>query len=73
MLTALGARAVTLMMLMYVLEQSDRRYTIGFACACLPSAHKGSSLEHGRLAVEMIWAAIDRGSSSTTARPQPER
>jgi hypothetical protein len=59
MLTLYGAAALTFMMLMYALEQRDRRFILAFGCGCLLSS------AYGFLAgvwpfgvVEVIWAGI---------------
>jgi hypothetical protein len=59
MLTAFGAAAVTLMMLMYALEHRHRGFVLAFACGCLLSSAYGflaGTWPFG--VVEAIWAAI---------------
>jgi hypothetical protein len=59
MLTAFGALAVTLMMVMYALERRGRGYTLGFACACLLSSAYGFLVRAWPFGVvEMIWAGV---------------
>jgi hypothetical protein len=58
-LTAFGATAVTFMMVMYALEQRDRRYVLGFACGCVLSSVYGflaGAWPFG--VVELIWAVV---------------
>ena len=58
-LAGFGIGALTFMMLMYALEQRDRRFILAFGCGCLLSS------AYGFLAgvwpfgvVEVIWAGI---------------
>ena len=59
MLTAFGATAVTLMMVMYALERRDSRFILAFACGCLLSsvyAFLAGVWPFG--VVEVTWAAV---------------
>lgn len=59
MLTALGALAVTLMMVFYALEDRAPGYTLAFACACIAASAYGwlaGTWPFG--VVEAIWAAV---------------
>ncbi len=59
MLTALGAIAVTFMMLMYALEHRGRRFILAFAAGCLASSAYGflaGTWPFG--VVEVLWAVI---------------
>jgi hypothetical protein len=59
MLTAFGAVAVTLMMVLYALERRDPRYTLGFACACLLSSAYGFLIGAWPFGVvEVIWSGV---------------
>jgi hypothetical protein len=59
MLTAFGAVAVTLMMVLYALESRDPRYTLGFACACLLSSAYGFLIGAWPFGVvEVIWSGV---------------
>ena len=67
MLTLYGVAALTFMMLMYALEQRDRRFILAFGSGCLLSS------AYGFLAgvwpfgvVEVIWAGIARHWQDTT-------
>jgi hypothetical protein len=59
MLTAFGAGAVTLMMVMYALESRGRRFVLAFACGCALSSAYGflaGTWPFG--VVEAIWAVV---------------
>ena len=59
MLTALGATAVTLMMVMYALEHRHRLFVLAFAGGCLLSSAYGFAAGTWPFGVvEAIWAAI---------------
>ena len=59
MLTAFGATAVTLMMLMYALEHRGSRFILAFACGCLLSSVYGFLAGTWPFGVaEAIWAAV---------------
>lgn len=69
MLTLFGAAAVTFMMLMYALEQRDRRFIFGFGCGCLLSSAYGflaGTWPFG--VVELIWAGIAFNKFRNTRR-----
>ena len=58
-ITIYGVCAVTFMMIMYALEQRDRRYIVGFAVGCLLSSAYGflsGAWPFG--VVELIWSGI---------------
>lgn len=58
-LSAFGALAVTLMVVMYALERRGPLYTLGFACGCLLSSVYGflaGAWPFG--VVELVWAGI---------------
>ena len=72
-LTAFGAVAVTLMMVMYALERRHRGFVLAFACGCLLSSAYGflaGAWPFG--VVELVWAGVavrrytDAGSSQRT-------
>ena len=59
MLTAFGAAAVTLMMLMYALERRGRGFVLAFVCGCLLSSAYGflaGTWPFG--VVELVWAGV---------------
>jgi hypothetical protein len=59
MLTAFGALAVTLMVVMYALEKRGRGYILGFACGRLLSSVYGflaGAWPFG--VVEVVWAGV---------------
>jgi hypothetical protein len=59
LLTIYGVIAVTFMMVMYALEQRDRRFIAGFAVGCVLSSIYGflaGAWPFG--VVELVWAAI---------------
>ena len=59
MLTAFGALAVTLMVVMYALERRDPRFILGFAAACLLSGAYGFLIGAWPFGVaEVIWASV---------------
>jgi hypothetical protein len=59
MLTALGAAAVTFMMLMYALEHRGPRFVFAFGCGCLLSSAYGFAAGTWPFGVvELIWAGI---------------
>jgi hypothetical protein len=59
MLTALGAVAVTFMMLMYALERRGRGFILAFACGCVLSSAYGFAAGTWPFGVvELIWAGI---------------
>ena len=63
MLTAIGAVAVTFMMVMYAFERRHRRFILAFTAGCLLSSAYGflaGTWPFG--VVELIWAvvALDR-------------
>ena len=73
MLTAYGAAAVTLMMVMYALEHRDRRFVFAFAVGCALSSRYGfvsGTWPFG--VVEAVWTlvALRRGLHGT---PPPRR
>jgi hypothetical protein len=59
MLTAFGAAAVTLMMLMYALERRGRGFIFAFGCGCLLSSAYGFLAGTWPFGiVELIWAGV---------------
>lgn len=57
--TIYGVCALTFMMVMYALEQRDRRFVLGFAAGCVLSSSYGflsGAWPFG--VVELIWSAI---------------
>ena len=59
MLTALGAAALTFMMLMYALERRGRRFSLAFGCGCLLSSAYGFAAGTWPFGVvEAIWAGV---------------
>ena len=59
LLTAFGAAAVTLMMVMYALERRHNGFVLAFACGCLLSSVYGflaGAWPFG--VVELVWAGV---------------
>jgi len=60
MLTLYGVAALTFMMLMYALEQRDRRFILAFGSGCLLSSAYGflAGVWPFGVVEEVIWAGI---------------